>query len=178
MPEYRRIKTPGASYFFTVNCAQRDANRLLTDHIDLLRAAFRSVRERHPFEIETIVVLPEHLHCIWTMPAGDADYATRWGLIKAAFSRALLPGEQRSTSREKRGERGVWQRRYWEHMLRDARDYERHFDYIHWNPVKHGWVSRVVDWPYSSFHRFVRDGIYPPDWAGMPEGTDEGGFGE
>jgi putative transposase len=166
MPNYRRIIAPGATFFFTVNCASRDGNRILVDHIELLRASFRVVKQRHPFEIDAMVVLPEHLHCIWTLPPGDADYATRWGLIKAGFSRALPPVEGRSKSREKRGERGLWQRRYWEHMIRDDGDYARHLDYIHWNPVKHGWVEKVADWPYSSFHRYVLQGILPADWAG------------
>lgn len=165
MPEYRRIKTPGATFFFTVNCARRDGNWMLADHIDLLRECVRDVKKGHPFEIDAMVVLPEHLHCIWTLPAGDADYGTRWGLIKAGFSRVLPPVEERSKSRVKRGERGIWQRRYWEHLIRDERDFERHVDYIHWNPVKHGWVERVVDWPYSSFHRYVRRGIVPSNWA-------------
>jgi len=165
MTAYRRARVPGASYFFTVNCAQRRGNTLLTDHIVLLRRSFRQVKADHPFRIEAIVVLPEHLHCIWTLPPGDGDYATRWALIKAGFSRALPHGEHRSDSRVKRGERGIWQRRYWEHLLRDERDFVRHLDYIHWNPVKHGWAGRAADWPYSSFHAYVRRGLYPQDWA-------------
>ncbi len=122
-----------------------------------------------------MVVLPEHLHCIWTLPPGDADYKARWALIKAGFSRTLPGGEYRSDSRRKRGECGLWQRRYWEHVIRDERDFERHVDYIHWNPVKHGWVTRVRDWPYSSFHRYVRGGILPPDWGWSdPEDWDLG----
>ena len=108
-------------------------------------------------------------------PQGDADYKTRWALIKAGFSRAISPGEQRSESRAKRGERGIWQRRYWEHMIRDDRDFEQHADYIHWNPVKHGWVERVRDWPYSSFHQHVRQGIYPTNWSDEPEITIDPG---
>ena len=165
MPEYRRIKTPGATFFFTVNCVRRGGNRMLVDHVDLLREIVGDVKKGHPFDIDAMVVLPEHLHCIWTLPAGDAEYGIRWGLIKAGFSRALPSMEGRSESREKRGERGIWQRRYWEHMIRDERDFERHVDYIHWNPVKHGWVERVVDWPYSSFHRYVRQEIVPSNWA-------------
>jgi len=166
MTEYRRAKAEGATYFFTVNCAERRGNRLLMEHIDLLRQAFRRVKNDHPFKIDAIVVLPDHLHCIWTLPAGDADYKTRWALIKAGFSRGIPSGESRSRSRIKRGERGVWQRRYWEHLIRDERDYQRHVDYIHWNPVKHGWVTRVRDWPRSSFHAYVRRGIVSADWAG------------
>ncbi len=175
MTEYRRAKIQGATYFFTVNCAERHGNHLLVDHIDLLRQIFRKVKSGHPFEIDAMVVLPEHLHCIWTLPPGDADYKTRWALIKAGFSRAIPAGDRRSASRIKRGERGIWQRRYWEHLIRDDRDFERHVDYIHWNPVKHGWARRVGDWPHSSFHAYVRRGIYPADWAWEPSGTTDGG---
>ncbi|MCP4409944.1 MAG: transposase, partial [Gammaproteobacteria bacterium] len=135
----------------------------------LLRQIFRKVKEGHPFKINAMVVLPDHLHCIWTLPPGDVDYKTRWALIKAGFSRGIPLGERRSRSRLKRGERGIWQRRYWEHLIRDDRDYRRHVDYIHWNPVKHGWVNRVADWPHSSFHGYLRRGIVPADWAGEPD---------
>ena len=117
MVEYRRAKVEGATYFFTVNCAERHRNHLLVNHIDLLRQVFRKVKEDHSFAIDAIVVLPDHLHCIWTLSPGDADYKTRWALIKAGFSRRMPPGEKRSQSRRKRGERGIWQRRYWEHSL-------------------------------------------------------------
>jgi putative transposase len=103
---------------------------------------------------------------IWTLPEGDSDYALRWRLIKTTFSRSLPHGEHRSESRTSKGERGIWQRRYWEHLIRDEADFARHVDYIHINPIKHGLVQRVVDWPHSSFHRYVRAGIFPPDWAG------------
>ncbi len=145
MTEYRRAKLEGATYFFTVNCAERHGNHLLVDPIDLLRQIFRKIKSEHPFEIDAMVVLPEHLHCIWTLPPDDADYKTRWALIKAGFSRVMPAGERRSTSRIERGERGIWQRRYWEHLIRDDQDFERHVDYIHWDPVKHGWVRRVGD---------------------------------
>jgi putative transposase len=165
MTNYRRNFLAGASYFFTVNLADR-GSRLLTDRIGLLRAAFRQTRSRHPFAIDAIVVLPDHLHAIWTLPDSDADFAVRWRLIKSTFSRALPQREGISASRIAKGERGIWQRRYWEHTLRDEEDLARHVDYIHFNPVKHGHVARVTDWPYSSFHRMVRLGIYPADWAG------------
>ncbi len=165
MTGYRRNFIPGGSFFFTVNLADR-RQRLLVENIDRLRAAFRDTRMRHPFTIEAMVVLPDHLHAIWTLPEGDADFATRWRLIKSAFSRALPGGEAISRSRASRGERGVWQRRYWEHTLRDETDFARHVDYIHFNPVKHGHVRRVSDWPHSSFHRMARCGVYPDDWAG------------
>ena len=166
MTEYRRARVPGATWFFTVGLAERHGNRLLTEKIDTLRMAFRTVRERHPFYMEAVVIMPDHLHCVWSLPAGDSDYSTRWGLIKAGFSRAVERGERRSTSRTKRGERGIWQRRFWEHCIRDEEDYARHVDYIHWNPVKHGYVQRVADWPHSSFHRLVEKGAYPLDWGG------------
>jgi REP-associated tyrosine transposase len=176
MTNYRRNFVPGGSYFFTVNLFDR-SKRLLVEHIDALRAAFRYARSRHPFEIAAAVVLPDHLHAIWTLPDGDADFALRWRLIKGEFSRALPSSEKLSASRAGKGERAVWQRRYWEHTLRDEKDFERHSDYIHFNPVKHGHVGRVQDWPYSSFHRMVRDGLYPQDWAGDAR-NDGGCFGE
>ena len=175
MTNYRRNFVRGGSFFFTANLAERRL-RLLVDHIDLLRQAFRQVRQHHPFDIDAIVILPDHLHTIWTLPEGDAEFAQRWRLIKSTFSRALPQGERISASRAAKGERGIWQRRYWEHTLRDEQDFARHADYIHFNPVKHGYVSRVRDWPYSSFHRMVRVGVYPRDWAGDMAGTSD--FGE
>ncbi len=170
MTQYLRATITGATYFFTVNCAERHGNRLLIDNIDVLRQSFRKVKIAHPFDIDAIVILSEYLHCIWTLPPDDADYKTCWGLIKADFSRAIPFGERRTTSRVKRGERGLWQRRYWEYLIRDDADFARHVDYIHWNPVKHGWVSRVSEWQYSSFHAYVRRGVYFVDWA---DGSDE-----
>ena len=170
-PQLRR-----RSFFFTVNLADR-SQHLLTERIDLLRASFKEVRSRHSFTIDAIVVLPEHLHAIWTLPEGDADFALRWRQIKAGFARRLPGGEQISSSCAGKSERGIWQRRYWEHTLRDEEDFIRHVNYIHFNPVKHGHVKRVRDWPYSSFHRMVRLGIYPEDWAG-DEPSSSRGFGE
>ena len=121
-----------------------------------------------------LLFLPEHLHCIWTLPPDEADYSLRWGLIKSGFSRLVAGNEIRSESRIKRGERGIWQRRFWEHMIRDEKDFERHVNYIHYNPVKHGWVKRVSDWPYSSFHAHARKGIYPLDWTGECEQEFDG----
>jgi putative transposase len=165
MTNYRRNFVPGGCQFFTVNLADRKS-RLLTDRVDSLRAAFRYARGRHPFRIDALVVLPDHLHAIWSLPEGEADFATRWRLVKSAFSRALPKAERISPSRLRKGERGIWQRRYREHTLRDECDYSRHADYIHFNPVKHGLVTRVSDWPHSSFHRMVRLGVYPIDWGG------------
>ena len=165
MTNYRRNFLYGGSFFFTVNLAERRL-RLLTTHIDLLRRAFRDVRRRHPFDIQAIVVLPDHLHAVWTLPEDNSDFALRWRLIKTIFSRSVPVDERVSASRAGKGERGIWQRRYWEHTLRDEGDLARHVDYIHFNPVKHGHVERVKDWPYSSFHRMAKLGIYPLDWAG------------
>jgi putative transposase len=150
---------------------------LLTEHISLLRVAFRCVRARHPFTVEAAVILPDHLDTIWTLPGQDADFATRWRLIKSAFSRGLPRGEPISASRAGKGERGIWQRRYWEHTLRDEDDFARHLDYTHFNPVKHGYAPRVRDWSYSSFRRWVRLGAYPEDWAGGLS-TEARSFGE
>ncbi len=165
MTDYRRNFIPGGSYFFTVALAER-SGRLLTDNIDLFRRAVSDVKRELPFELIAMVVLPEHLHCVWALPTGDADYPTRWKKIKAAFSRGLPQGERRSASRVAKGERGIWQRRYWEHTLRNDDDLRRHVDYIHYNPVKHGYVHHVREWPYSTFHRYVRCGVYSNDWAG------------
>ena len=165
MPNYRRAQTTGACWFFTVNLEQRRLH-LLTEHIDLLKSSIRHVHQQRPFFINAWVVLPDHMHCIWTLPAGDSDYAGRWRDIKKVFSRAIPAGEYRAPARELRRERGIWQRHYWEHLIRDASDYLHHFDYVHRNPLKHGWVNRVQDWPYSTFHRYVAAGIYSADWRG------------
>ena len=175
MPNYRRAFVPGGCWFFTVNLLERRRS-LLTDHVDALREAMRRTRERFPFEIEAIVVLPDHLHAVWTLPPDDADFSLRWRLIKIRFSRALPKHERLSKVRQARGERGVWQRRFWEHLIRNDDDYRRHVEYCYINPVKHGLVQRVRDWRFSSFHRDVDAGLFPADWAGEIE--SEGGFGE
>ncbi|QND82805.1 Uncharacterized protein ChrSV_0577 [Chromobacterium vaccinii] len=162
---YRRSMAEGGIWFFTVNLADRRQD-YLTRHIDVLRQVVRQVRDRHPFEIVAMVVLPDHFHAVWALPEGDADYAIRMALIKAAFSRNLPKVERIRESRERKRERGIWQRRYWEHQIRDEADLQAHVDYIHYNPVKHGHAERVVDWPYSSFHRYVRLGWLPEGWAG------------
>ena len=162
---YRRAHVAGGTYFFTVNLAER-TRTVLIDHVDQLRVAMREVQVRHPFYIDAIVVLPDHLHAMWTLPEGDDNYPTRWALIKAGFSRRLPHGEKRSASRAARGERGIWQRRYWEHLIRDERDYERHVDYIHYNPVKHGYANRAADWAYSSIHRYIARGMLDRNWGG------------
>ncbi len=171
MPDYRRAWHAGGTYFFTVNLLQRRGNDLLTRRIDLLRSVVLSVRLRHPFRIHGWVVLPEHLHCVMELPPDDINFATRWRLIKMEFSKALPKVERVSAVRAARGERGIWQRRYWEHLIRDDRDMQAHMDYVHFNPVKHGLVGRVADWPYSTFHKLVKAGIYTPDWAGGMGGS-------
>ncbi|MGZ8219677.1 REP-associated tyrosine transposase [Methylomagnum sp.] len=162
--QYRRAKIGGGTYFFTVNLAERNRG-FLVDYADHLRNVIRLVKSRHPFHIDAIVILPDHLHALWTLPDGDTDYSTRWALIKAGFSRHIEQTERINSSRRSKGERGIWQRRFWEHAIRDDNDFERHADYIHYNPVKHGWTNRPAEWPYSSFHKFVRNGIYSPTWA-------------
>jgi putative transposase len=175
MPNYRRAFVPGGCWFFTVNLLER-RQTLLVDRIECLREAVARTRRRYPFHIDAAVVLPNHLHTVWTLPPDDSDFSTRWRLIKSHFAKALPKLERRSAVRRERGERGIWQRRFWEHLIRDEHDYTRHVEYCYINPVKHGIVPRVRDWPHSSFHRDVRRGIFPIDWAGEVEAAD--GFGE
>ncbi|HEY6530615.1 MAG TPA: transposase [Cellvibrionaceae bacterium] len=156
---YRRVFVAGGYYFFTVKLAN-PKNRLLVEHVDVLRAAFKCVKNTHPFFIDAIVVMPNHLHCILHLPDGDCNYPMRWRLIKSYFSRALAPIEPVSASRKNKKERGIWQRRFWEHTLRDEGDYVNHINYIHNNPVKHGYVSSPKDWPYSSLHCYERIGVH------------------
>ncbi len=165
MPDYRRNRVPGGSYFFTVNLRDRRSDLLVT-RLDALRAAVRRVRLRMPFHIDAWVVLPDHMHTVWTLPEGDSEFSHRWQAIKMGFSKAIDPGEALSASRKTRGERGIWQRRFWEHTLRDDADYAAHVDYVHFNPVKHNLVPSAAAWPYSSFHRAVAQGQYPSAWAG------------
>ncbi|NKB62322.1 MAG: transposase [Gammaproteobacteria bacterium] len=166
MPDYRRTWNPGGTWFFTVNLLQRKHNDLLVRHVDTLRRIVQSVRHRHPFIVHAWVVLPGHLHCVIELPPTDSNYPMRWGLIKAGFSRSLPVNERRSSVRLARGERGIWQRRYWEHLIRDESDFNAHVDYVHINPLKHGLVGRVIDWPYSTFHRCGTRGVYASDWGG------------
>ncbi len=175
---YRRNYVEGGTYFFTVNLLERDKT-LLIDHIEELREAVRFVKRRQLFYIDAWVVLPDHLHAVWTLPEGDADYSSRWREIKKRFSKAIPKEERLSVVRKQKGERGVWQRRFWEHTIKDEEDYHHHVDYVHLNPFKHGLVSRVADWPFSSFHRAVANGIYPSDWCGeYPEQEIQSDFGE
>ncbi len=171
MRTYVRTREKGGTYFFTVNLAERRNNALLIDRIGALKEAFRLTRQGHPFAMPAFVVLPEHLHCLWTLPPGDADYPMRWRLIKSRFSRSLLADERRSDSRMRKKERGIWQRRYWEQLVRDETHFQHCLDYIHYNPIKHGHAVRALDWPHSSFKHWVERGVYPKDWAITPTGV-------
>lgn len=165
--QYRRAQTPGATYFFTVVTYQRQTLFQHPETVALLRQAFWTVKQKHPFTIDAIVVLPDHLHCIWTLPPDDADFSKRWRLIKSEFTRYCPDSfrQQRSAARQHKGEQAVWQRRFWEHQIRDETDFVRHVDYIHYNPVGHELVKAPKDWAYSSFHRAVRWGLYSEDWG-------------
>jgi putative transposase len=165
MPDYRRYRVPGGTYFFTINLLDRHSD-LLVRHIEALRESVRRTRIERPFHIDAWVVLPEHVHCVITLPPGDDDFSNRIKAIKIRFVRALEPDEWRSPVRVAKGERGIWQRRFWEHAIRDDDDYARHLDYVHFYPVKHGHATSVAQWPYSTFHHCVRTGIYPMDWGG------------
>jgi putative transposase len=160
---YRRNRVAGGTYFFTVTLRDRSDDTLVR-HVELLRGAFRTVRAERPFAIDAIVILPDHLHAIWTLPDGDADYSGRWRAIKSRFTHELRKSGM-PLAPDKRGEYRLWQRRFWEHTIRDDSDFQRHIDYVHWNPVKHGLTQCVADWPYSSFHNYVRFGVLPREWA-------------
>lgn len=170
MPNYRRCFLPGGSYFFTLVTARRRPLFSEPQRVAQFKRAVRSCLDKRPFEIVAAVMLPDHLHMIWTLPAGDVAYSVRWAAIKAQFTRDYIAtgGEEASlTAGERRdGHRGVWQRRFIEHTLRDEDDLETHVNYIHYNPVKHGLVKRPVDWPNSSIHRFIRRGWLPRSWGG------------
>jgi len=172
---YRRNFLPGGTYFFTVALFDRRSG-LLIENVDVLRDAFRVARKERPFGIEAIVILPDHLHVVMKLPLDDADFAGRWRRIKGYFSSGLLQSGI-NLPRHANGELALWQRRYWEHTIRDEDDFAHHVDYVHFNPVKHGYVRSVGDWPHSSFHRYVRMGVLPKDWAGDVSGSGDA-FGE
>lgn len=163
--QYRRNYVKGGTYFFTVNLLDRNKS-LLVEHIDLLRESIRFVKSQKPFYIDAWVVLPDHLHAVLTLPDDDVDYSSRWREIKKRFSKSLPKTEFLTQTRKRKNERGIWQRRFWEHTIRDDNDYWHHVNYVHFNPLKHGLVSQVADWPYSSFHRAVKQGIYANNWCG------------
>jgi putative transposase len=168
MPQFRRALVPGGTFFFTVVTAHRAPIFRTQRAVALLRRATADTRSRWPFEIQATVVLPDHLHAIWTLPDEDADFSQRWAFLKKTFTHLWLHAggsEQKVTSSQQGARRrGVWQRRFWEHVIRNERDFGRHCDYIHFNPVKHGVASCPHAWPYSSFHKWVREGVYKPDW--------------
>ena len=175
MVRYRRNFFEGGTYFFTLTLRDR-TSRVLVEHVDILRDAFRAARQRHPFEIDAIVVMPEHLHLVMTLSPNDAGYDLRIRFIKGRFSRRVAQSRV-AIHRNERGEYDLWQRRYWEHTIRDDQDLQRHVDYIHFNPVKHGHAVRAAAWPYSSIHRYIRAGWVDADWGVGVEGDNES-YGE
>ena len=182
MSRYRRSNAAGATFFFTLVTHRRQS--ILCDEPvrRALREAVSRERARRPFNIDAWVLLPDHLHCIWSLPPGDADFGFRWGWIKRLVTRAVAAeyerAEWRNPSRITRRESTIWQRRFWEHQIRDDADYATHMDYVHINPVKHGLVCAVAEWPHSTFHRLARAGVYPVDWAGGDGMLKEYGFDE
>lgn len=158
MSFYRRLRLPGATYFFTVNLARREDDALVK-HIDLLRQAFRATAAEHPIRCDAMVILPDHLHAVWTLPPGDADFSLRWRKLKARFTRWSEVSPPTTPSKTRKGEAGLWQRRFWEHAIRDEADFAAHVGYCLWNPVKHGLVAQAEDWPFSSIHRDMRAGM-------------------
>ncbi|MBR0757797.1 transposase [Bradyrhizobium jicamae] len=175
MVRYRRNFAPAGTFFFTVTLNDRRSS-VLVDHVAALRTAFRTAREKKHFTVEAIVILPDHLHTVMTLPPDDADFSDRWRQIKSHFTRSVVAAGL-PVSANHRGEYALWQRRFWEHTIRNERDFERCVDYIHYNPVKHGLVSSATEWPHSSLHRYIRDGILTPDW-GSSGSPDNGDFGE
>jgi putative transposase len=161
--QYRRQRDEGGTYFFTVVTFNRKP--VLVENIARLRQAFDIVIKDRPFTIDAHVIMPDHIHMIWTLPEFDSDYPTRWRLIKHYFSKMMESGgETISHTREMKKERQVWQRRYWEHVIRDDKDLANHIEYIHYNPVKHGFTTSPDDWDLSSFHKYVKEGFYPEKW--------------
>lgn len=169
MPDYRRLYVPGGQYFFTLVTAGRRPILTGEPARESLRIAIEKCRAVLPFEMTAIVLLPDHLHMMWTLPVRDADFSNRMQRIKANFTREWLlrggiPGNVRDYGR-RYGHKGVWQNRFWEHFVRDSTDFENHYHYVHYNPVKHGHVRCVKDWPWSSFHEAVKKGYYTPTWG-------------
>ncbi|MEM9926885.1 MAG: transposase [Cyanobacteria bacterium P01_D01_bin.50] len=169
MPEYRRFRITGGTYFFTLVTYNRHPWLCSEIARSTLRKAIERVRLKYPFEIDAFVLLPEHLHCIWTLPDGDDNYSIRWKWIKTFVTKRcedkLGLKYPMSESGKKRQESNLWQRRFWEHLIRDEEDFQAHCDYIHYNPVKHGLCNSPASWKFSSFHRFVKEGIYSEDWG-------------
>lgn len=177
MPRYRRSIVPGGTFFFTVVTEGRQAVLTQPDVRDALREAIMRVREHAPFRIDGWVLMPDHLHAIWTLPPDDADFADRWRRVKAYVTRQCgeryRQPKRLTRYRKGKGQGTFWQHRFWEHQIRDERDFRRHLDYVHANPVKHRYVQRAGDWPWSTFHRYVREGVYTPDWCAEVGALDE-----
>lgn len=176
MVNYRRIKICGGTYFFTVVMLNRQTNTLIK-YVEHLRASMQRVARESPFATNAIVILPDHIHAIWTLPENDNDYSDRWKKFKSYFTRKLL-SEGLTSNRCKDGTYRLWQRRFWEHTIRDARDLENHINYIHYNPVKHKLVNQAKMWPYSSFHHYVQQGLLESDWGDTRLEDAPGDFGE
>lgn len=179
MTAYLRTRISGATYFFTLALQTRGATTLI-DGISHLREAYQTTYQERPFVTDAIVVLPDHLHAVWTLPPGDSDFGIRWGAIKSRFTRSMKAKMGwnpilRSASKASKGDAGLWQRRFWEHAIRDETDLETHLRYCWGNPVKHGFVERPADWPFSSIHREIAAGRIEPEWS---DKSADGNFGE
>lgn len=174
MSRYRRLRVPGATYFFTVNLARRESD-LLTAQVDQLRHAFVRTALEEPFKVDAMVVLPDHIHAVWTLPEGDADFSRRWQKLKQYFTRQAGVQLPRSGSKQRKREAGIWQRRFWEHLVRNDTDYHKHVEYCWQDPVRHGLVDRPADWPFSSIRRDIARGLVDPGWKGS---EPAGFFGE
>lgn len=178
MPDYRRFRVEGGIYFFTLVTYKRRPVFKTKIARNLFLTVWHDVKSRFPFETVAFCLLPDHLHCIWKLPEGDDNYSVRWKEIKRLFSREYMntfsPSKELNVSRLKRGEAPIWQRRFWEHTILDEYDLEEHLDYIHYNPIKHGYVTRAADWKWSTFQRYVNEGIYDNDWIGGSEGRLQG----
>jgi putative transposase len=163
MSNYRRAYIPGGTYFFTVVTYKRKPILCSPSAIQRLKDSFNYTKEKHPFSIEGLVILPDHIHCIWQLPEKDSDFSKRWNMIKRHFSLGMTKDTNH------RREKNIWQRRFWEHAVRDEKDFQRCLDYIYYNPVKHGYVQKPLDWIYSTFKRDVAKGFYSKDWGSNEE---------
>ncbi len=168
MPDYRRTRIEGATYFFTVVTYRRQPVLCLPESLDAMKDIMSMLAERYPFRTDAWVVLPDHLHFVWTLPEGDSAYSVRWAMFKKEMTKRLSSSVRTdaapSCSRQRHREGTVWQRRLWEHQIRDEQDYRTHMAYVHFNPVKHGLAGSPKDWRCSSFHRWVVLGAYEEDW--------------
>ncbi len=167
MPNYRRARITGGTYFFTVVTRHRLPLLASAPAVSALQDSFAGVTAHHPFTMDALVILPDHLHCIWTLPQDDGDFSARWRLVKTRFSRACRISKRGPILPPSllKGDESPWQERFWEHLIRDEMDFNTHCDYIHYNPVKHGLVESPIKWPHSTFEAFVRRGFYPADWG-------------